>query len=975
MGLECLTLSTVLSSLSSRPQRETCRQRRALICRANAPKDKNVAIKNNSKNKVLRKNPAIYKKPTGLEEHIVPSGRTLKKPEVLAPAGGWPQLMSACENGADAVYFGVSSFNARARAENFDPDELPAVMEYLHTRGLKGYLVLNVLIFDDELADMVINAQKAAASGVDAVIVQDLGAVELIKKGAPGLPIHGSTQMTVTSAEGLKFASNLGMHRVVVGRELSVEEITEMSDQTWDRNVEIEAFVHGAMCVSYSGQCFSSEAWGGRSANRGQCAQACRLPYGLIVDGELKDLADQKYLLSPQDLAAADLMPELIRAGIVSLKIEGRLKSPEYVAITCQVYREAVDKAWRAIQDGNTDEELRLVDDDMWHDLQTTFARGQDATHSGLTHGFLKGPKHQTLVRGRNPRHRGVYAGEILGTDAAKQRFTLHVNTQLKRGDGLVIDQGMPESDEVGGAIFRMFTKKSNTSVDMAHPGDTVDIVLGPSPVDLSTIRAGDLVWKNKDPALMSRLKASYTSVSSGSRRRKPLNVSILFHGIGKPLEIQIKDGDLQHSAYTQNNVEKASKRPVTHDMIEKAIGVHLGDEGSFVMETCQCLHFDDDDIFISMKDIKDARRRALAPFLLHAANTMPDVSQFPDAHQLVEYERKQIASKDMPAIHNGMKGPRLRILCRTPAQVDAALEVDWLEEVILDFLEVKGLQQSCKKVKNAGKRVIVATPRIMKPEEKYLWIFYVTLGADALLIRSAGLLHHFMTLGGPGAQVPDANNAPIPALEGDFSLNATNIITADLLLNSGLDSLALTYDCNSAQISGILEGLQNRSQQMEIIIHSNLPIFHTEHCIFARYLSDGNSYKDCGRPCEHHTIHIRDPTTGRDHLVEADMGCRNTVFEGSAQSGLNYIQDFSRHNAGIYRIELVDQPPHIVKSILQGYKDILSKPGGHHTFTDWIHTIPDANGRCHGASSGSFEVKKEQSKDSMKKTAASQRT
>eukprot|EP00889_Picochlorum_renovo_P003033 jgi/Picre1/30063/NNA_005434.t1 len=251
MGIECLTLSTVPPSLSSRPQGETCRQRRALICKANASKDTKAAIKNNSTKKVLRKNPAIYKKPTGLEEHIVPSGRTLKKPEVLAPAGGWPQLMSACENGADAVYFGVSN-------------------------------------------------------------------------------------------------------------------------------------------------------------------------------GELKDLADQKYLLSPQDLAAADLMPELIRAGIVSLKIEGRLKSPEYVAITCQVYREAVDKAWRAIQDGNTDEELRLVDDDMWHDLQTTFARGQDATHTGLTHGFLKGPKHQTLVRGRNPRHRGVYAGEILGTDAAKQRFTLH---------------------------------------------------------------------------------------------------------------------------------------------------------------------------------------------------------------------------------------------------------------------------------------------------------------------------------------------------------------------------------------------------------------------------------------------------------------------------------------------------------------------------------------------------------------------
>ncbi len=170
--MESLSLSAVSLSCTSRPLRETtCRQRFAFICRAHAPKNRNADITKNQEKEVLRKNPAIYKKPTGLDEQLVPSTRrTLKKPEVLAPAGGWPQLMSACENGADAVYFGVSSFNARARAENFDPDELPAVMEYLHARGLKGYLVLNVLIFDDELADLVTNAQKAAASGVDVTL-------------------------------------------------------------------------------------------------------------------------------------------------------------------------------------------------------------------------------------------------------------------------------------------------------------------------------------------------------------------------------------------------------------------------------------------------------------------------------------------------------------------------------------------------------------------------------------------------------------------------------------------------------------------------------------------------------------------------------------------------------------------------------------------------------------------------------------
>lgn len=249
-----------------------------------------------------------------------------RKPEVLAPAGGWPQLIAAVENGADAVYFGVTDFNARARADNFTSEELPDVMQYLHERNVKGYLVLNVLVFDDELKSLARRAQAARNSSVDAVIVQDIGVVEVIRKVAPGLSVHGSTQMTVTSADSLSYASGLGIERVVVGRELSLDDIKQISMEDKYGQAEVEVFVHGALCVSYSGQCFSSEAWGGRSANRGQCAQACRLQYGLIVDGMLKEIGDEKYLLSPQDLAAIDLIPELIEAGVVSLKIEGTYK-------------------------------------------------------------------------------------------------------------------------------------------------------------------------------------------------------------------------------------------------------------------------------------------------------------------------------------------------------------------------------------------------------------------------------------------------------------------------------------------------------------------------------------------------------------------------------------------------------------------------------------------------------------------------
>ena len=918
---------------------------------------------NHPPKKVLRKNPSIYEsssEPLDLQE---PSNRILKKPEVLAPAGGWNQLIAAAENGADAVYFGVTRFNARARAENFTLEELPNVMSYLHERGMKGYLVLNVLVFDDEVLSMVETAQHARLAQVDAVIVQDLGVVELIKAAAPGLAIHGSTQMTVTSLEGLEYAASLGIDRIVVGRELSVSDIAEVSRG----NAEVEAFVHGALCVSYSGQCFSSEAWGGRSANRGQCAQACRLPYGLIVDGELKDFAEQ-YVLSPQDLAAVDLMPELIQAGVVSLKIEGRLKGPEYVAMTTRVYRNAVDTAWNAIQSGRDVHRDDLCSPQMWDDMRVTFARAQDAEHGGLTHGFLSGSQHQTLVRGRSPRHRGIFLGEVENVD--RKAIKIRLCADLKLGDGLVIDQGTPESEELGGSVFELYNNNGK-KVTSATKGSIVHVGIGQIPIDASKVSVGDLIWKNKDPALMSSLKASYTSVAALSRRRIPLKVHIVCT-IGERLQVHIEDFQGNKAmAMTDSCVQIASKKPVTEQDFAKAVGVHLGDEGSFVMHECK-VTFGEGESFISMKDVKNARRQALERFMCLSNEDIP--IEFPNPATVVESFRERIASQKSSC--NRHDGPRVRILCRTPDQVAAAIEVEWLEEIILDFLEVKGLAASCEKVRAAGKRVIVATPRIMKPDEKHLWVYYVKLSADALLVRGTGMIHHFMKLGGPGTTIQEADNAPIPPLQGDFSLNATNIVTADLLLNSGLESLALTYDCNSDQICGILQGLGERSNQVEIICHTNLPIFHTEHCLFARFLSNGNSYLDCGRPCEKHTLHIRDPATSRDHLIEADMGCRNTVFEGSSQTAIEYMNAFSQYNVGVYRIELVDQPASIVADILEGYKSVLQPNNlSPSEFTDWMQTIPDANGRCHGTTSGSFQVTHEQSKKHMKKTAASLRS
>src|SRR5579872_6233527 len=318
----------------------------------------------------------------------------LRKPEIMSPAGYWPQLRAAIDAGADSVYFGLKHFTARAKV-GFALEELPEALATLHRRGVKGFVTFNTLVFDHELAEAARTLEAIAAAGADAIIVQDLGVLKMAKAIAPDLEIHGSTQMSVTSADGGRLAQSLGASRVTLARELSLEEIRAIREAT---DCELEIFVHGALCVAYSGQCFSSEAWGGRSANRGQCAQACRLPYEMIVDGKLKPLADARYLLSPGDLYTLRQIPEIVQIGIAALKIEGRYKDVDYVALTTRAYRQAVDEAWAGIE--------HPVDRARELQLEQVYSRG-------LGPFFLTGTNHQAVVNGRAPRHRGVLMGRV----------------------------------------------------------------------------------------------------------------------------------------------------------------------------------------------------------------------------------------------------------------------------------------------------------------------------------------------------------------------------------------------------------------------------------------------------------------------------------------------------------------------------------------------------------------------------------
>ena len=301
-------------------------------------------------------------------------------PELLSPAGNWECARAAVENGADAIYFGLAGFNARMRADNFTTSNLPDLMDYLHQRNVRGYVTMNTLIFADELEAADTQLRAIIEADVDAAIVQDIGLCRKIRSISPDFPIHASTQMTITSSAGVRFAKQLGCQLVVMARECSLKELESIQNELRNNDsssaieMPLEVFVHGALCVAYSGQCLTSEALGGRSANRGECAQACRMPYQLIKDGEQITLGDQRYLLSPQDLAGLPALPELVRLGMHSLKIEGRLKAPEYVANVTRVYRKAIDH----IMEENSVNQAsgQMLFENSRYDLEMAFSRG-----------------------------------------------------------------------------------------------------------------------------------------------------------------------------------------------------------------------------------------------------------------------------------------------------------------------------------------------------------------------------------------------------------------------------------------------------------------------------------------------------------------------------------------------------------------------------------------------------------------------
>lgn len=777
-------------------------------------------------------------------------------------------------NGADAIYFGLPRFNARLRADNFTAEDLPTLMEFLHKHGVRGYCAFNTLIFTGELADAALQLELLEDAGVDAVIIQDIGLARMVKAIAPRLHLHASTQMTITSPEGLRFARKLGIDLAVLARELSLRELERFQKE--ENPLPLEVFVHGALCVAYSGQCLTSESLGRRSANRGECAQACRMPYELVVDGVVRDLGDKRYLLSPQDLSAVEEIPRLIEVGVKSFKIEGRLKSPEYVAAVTQVYRKAIDAA------------LNTSSFDIPHSsfndryaLEMSFSRG-------LYPGWMHGVNHQELVGARFGKKRGPLLGEVRGVFRDAVELTDFL-VPLKPGDGVVFENPADTDHEQGGYVFTV----QGRILEFKH-----------GKINFTAIREGTRVFKTSDPSMERALQSTFKG-EIPVRKNIGLHLSLTGRA-GSPLLLDALDEKQKVIAHVESAIplDTALKKPLTRESLHEQLK-RFGGTPYFLQWLDVNL---EGDVILPVSELNRMRRE----LVLKLESTVAPKNA-------TDQERKPVLTEMLASVFAQRAGtdreaePRLHVLCRSNEQIMAALNLG-VSRVYVDFEDVRLFAAAVQLVRQHGgdAEVFLATPRIQKPGEAGYFKLITSAKPDGVLVRNLGAIEFFAAAG--------------LRMTGDFSLNVANPLSAEFLIGSGMEQVTVSYDLNIDQVLDLLRAAP--PSWFELTIHQHMPMFHMEHCVFAAFMSDGKTSLDCGRPCEKHQVKLRD-RVGMEHPLKADVGCRNTLFNAVPQTGARFFGSLKDAGLRCFRVELLEENADDATRVISLYQELLQGTRG----------------------------------------------
>ncbi len=792
----------------------------------------------------------------------------MKKPELLLPVGTREMLTAAINNGADAVYFGVPHWNARGRTEDFTFEDVEEMILYARTRGVRTFLAMNVLVFEREIQGLPEFLERLISLKPDAFIIQDIGLARLIRAIAPNQEIHASTQMTLSSAEGIALVKSLGFNRAVLARELSLKEIASIKAAT---DLELEVFIHGALCVSYSGQCLTSENFGGRSANRGQCAQSCRLPYRIFVDGKEYLDTDAKFLFSPHDLCALPKLEDLEEIGVDSLKVEGRLKSPEYVAAVSKAYRKALDN--QPLQDQDKEP------------LEVLFSRG-------LRTGWLDGDNHQELVDGTFSNHHGQFLGSVTKSNGSGIIIELNSDASLPQpGDGILFENSKQDIS-VGARLFSIKTPAKDGTILLSFGRD----------FDTRKITGGIKCYRNDSPALERELRKTFTEREY--MKRTPVSM-ILSGKIGNPLRLELQDD--KHNIVlveSENILEESRSR---NDNAEKLLRELAQKELSALSGTAYRLESLSVDVdpgsFVPGKWIRTLRQSAVEKLDAVRCEWKPLKPSAIAGHTLLNSVKvgTKLARDNITNAH-----PVISVLVRNPEQVTALQRLP-IQNVIMDFDWGVKYEKPLQQIREQGFKAGMATLRIHKPGENHYLKNILRLAPDFALVRNLGALSLLRESGFP--------------LVGDYSLNAANSLSYDWLLSQGLATLHPSWDLNSAQLFDLLESID--ASKLELSLHQYMPAFHSEYCAFARALTTGRRFPECGKICTQHKVEILDHK-GERHFLQSDAECRNTLFVGKPQSALKLLPNLRKAGVSHFRIEMLQESPETVRQKVSIYTQAI---------------------------------------------------
>lgn len=808
--------------------------------------------------------------------------------ELLAPAGSREALVAAVENGANAIYLAGNAFGARAYASNFDREALREAIHFAHLRKVAIHVTVNTIVADEEMGPLRDYLRFLYEAGADAVLVQDLGVARVAHETVPDLPLHASTQMSVSSLEGVRALAELGFTRVVLARELSLKEIRHICAHA---PVEIETFMHGALCVCYSGQCLMSSMIGGRSGNRGRCAQPCRLPYTLVDEKGQDVLGDEagSYLLSPRDLSTIDVIPDLIEAGVSSLKIEGRMKRPEYVATVVRTYREAIDTYYRGKGYAVTQEER--------DDLAQIFNRD-------FTTAYLEGRPGKAMMSDRRPNNRGLLIGRVTAYDWDRRIVTVKLSGRLGLGDQ--VDFWVKVGGRVTATISAL-TDAKGRAVEEGQAGDTVSFAIP------SAVRDHDRVFKVYDARLMERAKETYAS--GAPVRRIPVAIEV-HAAIGEPLTVAICDGE-GHRAEGKTDFigESARKRPLSEEIIRKQVS-RLG---TSVYEM-KSLHCDiAGEVMVPMSEINEARRKAVEAL---------------DALRLKEIEARE--HRPEPKFTDRIARP-------TPKKADFLVAVDTLgkaeaalaagadgilfggESYEHRVIAPEEYERAWQMAREAGARIDFNTPRIVhdgqqKHVERLLDAF-AAFPPDAVHVHNIAML----------ALVRRLTDFAIHA---DYSLISYNKQTLAFLKDYGASGATLSPELTAKEIRQLAK---ESPLPLTCIVHGRLELMVSNYCVTGSFLG-GCGEGPCTQPCTRGHFALKDRKDALFPLA-MDQFCHMHVLNSKVLSMMPHAMKFRAAGIETMQIEAKAMGEKEIAAIVKAYRKAMAFPEEpDEAQLSWIH-------------------------------------